>query len=70
MRYKLKDDVNFDMVNKKSKMRYDFDLSDYYDKETRIFTFPQDYIAWHLMAEVFRDFLEPLNLVEKVGEDE
>ena len=68
MKYRLKDNVNFDMVNKKSKMNYDFDLSDYYDKETRIFTFPQDYVAWHLMAEVFRDFLEPLNLVEKVGE--
>lgn len=70
MKYKLKDDVNFDMVNKKSKMQYDFDLSDYYDKEIRVFTFPQGYVAWHLMAEVFRNFLEPLNLVEKVGEDE
>lgn len=68
MKYRLKDNVNFDMVNKKSKMNYDFDLSDYYDKETRIFTFPQGYVAWHLMAEVFRDFLEILDLVEKVGE--
>lgn len=70
MKYKLKDDVNFDMVNKKSKMKYGFDLSDYYDKETRIFTFPKGYVAWHLMAEVFRDFLETLNLVEKVGESD
>lgn len=70
MKYKLKDGINFNMVNKKSKIRYDFDLSNYYDKETRIFTFPQDYIAWHLMAEVFRDFLEPLNLIEKVGESD
>ena len=70
MKYKLKVDVNFDMINKKSKMRYDFDLSDYYDEQTRIFAFPQAYVAYHLMAEVFRDFLEPLNLVEKVGEDE
>lgn len=47
-------------------MQYDFDLSDYYDKKTRIFTFPQGFVAWHLMAEVFIEFLEPLNLVEKV----
>lgn len=66
MRYKLKNDVNFDMVNKKSKTQYDFDLSDYYDKKTRIFTFPQGYVAWHLMAVVFIEFLEPLNLVEKI----
>lgn len=70
MKYKLKDGVNFKMVSKKALMKYDFLLDDYYDKETRIFTFPQDYIAWHLMAEVFRDFLEPLNLVEKVGESD
>lgn len=67
--YKLKEDVNFDFVSKKAKMQYDFCLDDYYDKETRIFTFPKGYVAWHLMAEVFRDFLEPLNLVEKVGSD-
>lgn len=65
MEYKLKDDVLFHIVNKKSKMSFDFDLSDYYDKKTRIFTFPQGYVAWHLMAEVFREFLIPLNLVEK-----
>ena len=66
MKYKLKDGVLFHMVNKKSKMSFDFDLSEYYDKETRIFTFPQGYVAWHLMAEVFREFLIPLNLVEKL----
>ena len=66
MKYKLKDDVLFHIVNKKSKMSFDFDLSDYYDKETRIFTFPQRYVAWHLMAKVFGEFLIPLNLVEKV----
>lgn len=66
MRYKLKDDVLFHIVNKKSKMSFDFDLLDYYDKETRIFTFPQGYVAWHLMATVFIEFLIPLNLVEKL----
>lgn len=68
MKYKLKDDVLFHVVNKKAKMQFDFDLSYYYDKKSRIFTFPQDYVVWHLMAEVFRDFLEPLDLVEKVEE--
>ena len=68
MSYKLKDDVDFNVVNKKSKIKFDFDLSDYYNKETRMFEFPKGYVAWHLMAEVFRDFLEPLDLVEKVGE--
>ena len=68
MKYKLKDDVDFKMVRKKSLMKYDFDLADYYDEKTRIFTFPQGYVAWHLMAEVFRDFLELLNLVEKVDD--
>ena len=34
MKYKLKDGVDFKLVNKKSKMQYDFDLSDYYDKAT------------------------------------
>ena len=32
MKYKLKDDVLFHVVNKKAKMQFDFDLSDYYDK--------------------------------------
>ena len=64
MKYKLKDGVNFTLVNKKSKMQYDFDLSDYYDKETRLFKFPNGYVAWHLMAQVFGEFLIPLDLVE------
>ena len=68
MKYKLKDEVDFKMVRKKALMNFDFDLADYYDEKTRIFTFPQGYVAWHLMAEVFRDFLKPLDLVEKVGE--
>ena len=68
LKYKLKDDVNFKMVRQKSLMKFDFDLADYYDEKTRIFTFPQGYVAWHLMAEVFRDFLELLDLAEKVDE--
>ena len=68
MKYKLKDGVLFNIVNKKSKMSFNFDLSDYYDEKTRIFTFPKGYVAWHLMEEVFREFLEPLDLVEKVEE--
>lgn len=68
MKYKLKDGVNFKMVRKKALMNFDFDLADYYDEKTRIFTFPQGYVAWHLMAEVFRNFLELLDLVEKVDE--
>lgn len=47
-------------------MKFEFDLSDYYDKKTRIFTFPQGYVVWHLMAEVFREFLVPLDLVEEI----
>ena len=66
MKYKLKDDVDFKFVNDKSKMKYDFDLSDYYDKETRIFEFPKGYIAFHLMGQVFTEFLILLDLVEEV----
>ncbi len=68
MKFKLKENVNFEIINKKSKVKFEFDLSDYYDKENRIFTFPQGYVAWHLMAEVFREFLEPLDLVERIDE--
>ena len=68
MKYRLKDGVNFNMVNKKSKMTFDFDLEDYYDKETRLFEFPKRYVAWHLMVQVFTEFLIPLDLVEKVEE--
>ena len=67
MKYKLKDGVNFKFVNDKSIMKFDFDLSDYYDKETRMFEFPEGYVAWHLMVEVFVKFLIPLDLVEKIS---
>ena len=66
MKYRLKDGVNFKLVNDKSIMKFDFDLSNYYDKETRIFEFPEGYIAWNLMAQVFEEFLIRLDLVEKV----
>ena len=68
MKYRLKDGVNFKLVNDKSIRNYDFDLRNYYDKETRLFEFPERYVAWHLMAQVFGEFLIPLDLVEKVGE--
>ena len=70
MKYKLKDGVNFKWVNEKSKMKYDFNLSDYYNKETRIFEFPKGYVAFSLMSDVFNSFLFPLDLVEKVESDE
>lgn len=68
MKYRLKDEVNFKLVNDKSVINYDFDLSNYYDKETRLFEFPKRYFAWHLMVQVFTEFLMPLDLVEKVEE--
>ena len=67
MKYKLKDGVNFKFVNDKSIMKFGFDLSDYYDKETRMFEFPEGYVAWHLMNQVFSEFLIPLDLVEKIS---
>ena len=67
-KYRLKDEVNFKMVNKKSKLRFDFDLEDYYDKETRIFEFPKGYVAFSLMSDVFINFLIPLELVEEIEE--
>ena len=67
MKYKLKDEVSFNLINKKSIKKFDFDLSDYYDKETRMFEFPDGYVAWHLMAQVFGEFLIPLDLVEKIS---
>lgn len=70
MKYRLKDGVNFKLVNDKSVMRFDFDLSDYYNKETRIFEFPKGYVAFSLMGDVFNNFLFPLDLVEKVESDE
>lgn len=69
-KYKLKDGVNFKFVNDKSIMKFDFDLSDYYNKETRIFEFPKGYVAFSLMSDVFNSFLFPLDLVEKVESDE
>ena len=67
MKYKLKDGVNFKLVNDKSIMKFDFDLSNYYDKETRMFEFSKGYVSWHLMAQVFSEFLIPLDLVEKIS---
>ena len=69
-KYGLKDVINFNLVNKKSIMKFDFDLSDYYNKETRIFEFPKGYVAFSLMSDVFNSFLFPLDLVEKVESDE
>lgn len=69
MKYRLKDGVNFNLVNKKSIMQFNFNLSDYYNKETRIFEFPKGYVAFSLMSDVFNTFLLPLTLVEKVESD-
>lgn len=69
-KYRLKDGINFNLVNKKSIMKFDFDLSDYYNKEKRIFEFPKGYVAFSLMSDVFNTFLFPLDLVEKVESDE
>ena len=68
MKYKLKDGVSFNLINKKkSIIKFDFDLSDYYNKETRIFEFPKGYVAFSLMSDVFNTFLFPLDLVEKIS---
>ena len=69
MKYKLRDGVSFNLINKKSIKKFDFDLSDYYNKETRIFEFPKGYVAFSLMSDVFNSFLFPLDLVEKVSEE-
>ena len=66
MKYKLKDGVDFKLVNKKSKMQYDFNLADYYDEKTRIFEFPKGYVEFHLMGQLFTEFLILLDLVEEV----
>lgn len=68
MKYKLKDGVSFTLINRKSIKKFDFDLSDYYNKETRMFEFPKGYVAFSLMDDVFNTFLFPLDLVEKVSE--
>lgn len=70
MKYKLKDDVSFSELNKSSIKRFDFDLSDYYDRKTRIFEFPKGYVAFSLMSDVFNSFLFSLDLIEKVESDE
>lgn len=70
MKYRLKDGINFNLVNKKSIMKFNFNLSDYYNKETRIFEFSKGYVAFSLMSDVFNSFLFPLDLVEKVESDE
>lgn len=70
MKYRLKDEVSFSLINRKSIIKFDFDLSDYYNKETRIFEFPKGYVAFSLMSDVFNTFLIPLDLVEKVESDE
>ena len=70
MKYKLKDGVSFTLINRKSIKKFDFDLSDYYNKETKIFEFPKGYVVFSLMSDVFNSFLFPLDLVEKVESDE
>lgn len=35
MKYKLKDGVSFNLINKKLIIKFDFDLSDYYNKKTK-----------------------------------
>lgn len=69
MKYRLKYGVSFSLVNRKSIKNFDFDLSDYYNKETRIFEFPKGYVAFSLMGDVFNSFLFPLDLVEKVSDE-
>lgn len=68
-KYKLKDDVNFEDINKKIVMKYDFDLTDYCDKNTRVFKLPNDYVAFHLLGQVFVDLLVPLDLVEVIKDE-
>lgn len=68
-KYKLKDDVNFEIVNKKTVMKYDFDLTDYYDKNTRVFKLPNNYVAFQLLGQVFVDLLVPLDLVEVIKDE-
>lgn len=67
--YRLKDGVNFKLVNKKSIDKFDFDLSPYYNQETREIKTPENYIDFSCMGTVFVDILIPLDLVEKVGSD-
>ena len=69
MKYRLKDGVSFNLINEKSIIKFDFDLSDYYNKETRIFEFPKGYVAFSLMSDVFNNFLFLLDLVEEVEDN-
>lgn len=68
--YRLKDNVDFRFVNKKSIMNFDFDLEPYYNKETREIKTPESYIEFSCMGQVFIDFLLPLDLVEEVKESD
>lgn len=68
--YRLKDNVNFKLVNKKSIMNFDFDLEPYYNKETREIKTPESYIEFSCMGQVFIDFLIPLDLVEEVKDSD
>lgn len=70
MKYRLKDGVNFNLINEKSIIKFNFDLSDYYNKETRIFEFPKGYVAFSLMSDVFNSFLFLLDLVEEVEDND
>ena len=69
IKYKLKDGVNFKDVNKKSIMQFNFDLTDYYDEETKMFKRPNNYVEFHLLGQVFVDFLIPKKLVEVVKDE-
>ena len=66
MSMKLKDNVNFELINKKSLIKFNFDLTPYYNQETRIIETPKSYVEFSCMGEIFIDFLIPLNLVEEV----
>lgn len=70
MKYRLKDGVSFNLINEKSIINFNFDLSDYYNKETRIFEFPKGYVAFSLMSDVFNSFLFPLDLIEEVEDND
>lgn len=69
VKYKLKDGVNFKDVNKKSIMQFDFDLTDYYDEETKMFKLPNNYVEFHLLGQVFVDLLIPKKLVEVIKDE-
>lgn len=68
-KYKLKESANFYFINRKATMKYDIDLTNYYDKKTRIFEYPENYVEFSLMSDLFNSYLIPLDLVEKVGDN-